>query len=167
MQFKDVIGQQKIKQQLIESYEQGRTAHAQIFVGPEGSGALPLALAYIQFLLCENQQDSDSCGECNACRKVQKYIHPDLHFSYPTIGTGKISTNFIKELRALLLEETYINLQMWLNKIGAENQKGNITKNECVDIVRKFSFTRVEGRFKVLILWMSEFFPLSDSMPPS
>lgn len=158
MQFSNVIGQEPLKKHLIESYRAERTAHAQIFVGPEGSGQLALALAYAQFLLCEDQQEEDACGQCNACKKVQKLIHPDLHFSYPTIGTGAISTQFVKEWRSLLLEEGfYIKLQDWLNKLGAENQKGNINKNECLDIVKKFSFTKVEGRFKVLILWLPEF----------
>ncbi len=158
MQFSEVIGQKALKTHLIESYRAGRTAHAQIFVGPEGSGQLALALAYAQFLLCEDHQEEDACGQCNACKKVQKLIHPDLHFSYPSIGSGAISTQFIKEWRNILLEEgPYIKLQDWLNKIGAENQRGNINKNECLDIVKKFSFTRVEGRFKVLIMWMPEF----------
>ena len=158
MQFKEVIGQQKLKAHLIDTFRAERTAHAHILVGPEGSGALAMALAYAQYLMCENPTEEDSCGVCNACKKVHKNIHPDLHFSYPTIGTGKISTDFIKEWRALLADAgAYINLQQWLQKIGAENQQGNITKNECVDIVRKFSFTRVEGRYKILILWMPEF----------
>lgn len=158
MQFAQVIGHQKLKEHLIDSFRAERTAHAQILVGSEGSGALALAMAYAQYLMCENPTDTDSCGGCNACKKVQKNIHPDLHFSYPSIGTGKISTDFIKEWRSLLEEAgPYINIQQWLQKIGAENQQGNITKNECVDIVKKFSFTRVEGRYKILILWMPEF----------
>jgi DNA polymerase-3 subunit delta' len=158
MQFKEVIGQEKLKYHLIDTFRAGRTAHAQIFLGTEGSGQLPLALAYAQFLLCENQSENDSCGQCNACRKVHKYIHPDLHFSYPTIGTGKISTDFVKEWREILNETgPYLSVMQWLQKMGAENQQGNITKNECVDIARKFSFTKVEGRFKIMILWMPEF----------
>lgn len=158
MQFSEVLSQDKLKRHLIDTFNAGRTAHAQIFIGPEGSGQLALALAYAQYLQCENPGLDDSCGQCNACRKVQKNIHPDLHFSYPTIGTGKISTDFIKEWREALAEfGPYISLQQWLQKMGAENQQGNITKNECVDIIRKFSFKKVEGRYKVLVLWLPEF----------
>ena len=158
MQFSEVLGQNKLKRHLIETFNAGRTAHAQIFLGPEGSGQLALALAYAQYLQCENPGENDSCGQCNACKKVQKNIHPDLHFSYPTIGTGKISTDFIKEWRDALTEYgPYLSLIQWLQKMGAENQQGNITKNECVDIIRKFSFKKVEGRYKILILWMPEF----------
>jgi DNA polymerase-3 subunit delta' len=158
MRFADVIGQEKLKHHLAETFRSERTAHAQIFLGTEGSGQLALALAYAQYLLCENPEEFDSCGQCNACKKVQKNIHPDLHYSYPTIGTGKISTEFIKEWREILTETgPYMSLIQWLLKIGAENQQGNINKAECVDITRKFSFTKVEGRYKILILWMPEF----------
>lgn len=158
MQFKEVLGQNKLKKHLIDTFSAGRTAHAQIFLGAEGTGQLALALAYAQYLQCENPGETDSCGQCNACKKVHKNIHPDLHFSYPTIGTGKISTDFAKEWREILAEKgPYLSLMQWLQKMGAENQQGNITKNECVDIVRKFSYKKVEGRFKMLILWMPEF----------
>jgi DNA polymerase-3 subunit delta' len=158
MQFSEVLGQHKLKRHLIDTFKAERTAHAQIFLGSEGSGQLALALAYAQYLQCENPGADDSCGQCNACRKVQKNIHPDLHFSYPTIGTGKISTDYVKEWREALAEYgPYLSLIQWLQKMGAENQQGNITKNECVDIIRKFSFKKVEGRYKMLILWMPEF----------
>ncbi len=158
MLFNQVIGQHKLKQHLIETFAANRTAHAQIFLGQEGSGALALALAYAQYLMCENQRENDSCGECPACRKIQKNIHPDLHFSYPTIGTGKISNDYLKEWREIMTEiGPYLQLQEWLQKLGAENQQGNINKNECLDIVRKFTLTRVEGRYKILILWLPEF----------
>ena len=158
MQFSVVLGQHKLKRHLIDTFNAERTAHAQIFIGSEGSGQLALALAYAQYLQCENPGADDSCGQCNACRKVQKNIHPDLHFSNPTIGTGKISTDYVKEWREALAEYgPYLSLIQWLQKMGAENQQGNITKNECVDIIRKFSFKKVEGRYKMLILWMPEF----------
>jgi len=160
MQFKDVLGQEAAIEQLKVSYEHERTAHAQIFVGPEGAGGLALALAYSQYLLCEKNEGgiADACGQCNACKKVQKNIHPDLHFSYPNIDSKAVSSDHIKEWRKMLAEKgPYVNMNDWLFYLGANNQRGNINKRECVDIVRKFSFTRVEGRFKILLLWMPEY----------
>jgi DNA polymerase-3 subunit delta' len=157
MLFKDVLGQEKIKKHLIESFFTERTAHAQIFLGKEGNGALALALAYSQFLLCDNPTEHDSCGECGACRKVQKLVHPDLHFSYPTIGTKKISTDFIKEWREAILENPYLNVNQWLEKLDAENKQGNITKDECVSIVQRLSYKALEGKFKIMILWLPEY----------
>lgn len=157
MRFQEVVGQTNIREHLIETYRAGRTAHAQLFLGSDGAGQLALALAYAQYLLCENPSETDSCGECNACRKVQRCIHPDLHFSFPTVGTGKISNDFLPQWREAVVENAYLNTEQWLNKLQANGQQGNITKNECVDIVRKLSFKANEGKYKVLILWMPEF----------
>ena len=157
MLFKEVFGHEKIKQHLVESYRAERTAHAQIFLGKEGNGALALALAYAQFLLCEQPADQDACGTCGACRKTNKYVHPDLHFSYPTVGSKAISTNFIKEWRAAITENPYLNANQWLEYLGAENKQGNITKDECVSIVQRLSYKALEGRFKIMILWLPEY----------
>lgn len=157
MFFRDIVGQQSAIRHLIESFQNGRTAHAQLFLGREGSGQLALAWAYAQYLQCENRSEEDSCGICNACRKVEKLIHPDLHFSFPTVGTGKISNDFLPQWRQALTENPYLNTEQWLDRLQASGQQGNITKNECVDIVRKLSFKAGEGQYKILILWMPEF----------
>src|SRR5436190_22821214 len=91
MQFKEVVGQQTVKQRLINSVKENRVSHAQLFLGPEGSGNLALAIAYAQYLLCENTSELDSCGICPACIKVNKLGHPDLTFSYPVASRDKIS----------------------------------------------------------------------------
>ena len=83
MQFKHIAGQAAVKQRLINTVNDNRVSHAQLFLGPEGSGSLALAIAYAQYLCCEDKQPNDSCGVCSACRKYQKLMHPDLHFSYP------------------------------------------------------------------------------------
>ncbi len=156
MLFSQVIGQDKVKQHLTESVRTGRTAHAQLFIGGEGSGHLALALAYAQYLQCERPKAEDACGSCPSCIKAQKYVHPDIHFSFPTIGTGKISSDFMKQWRQALEEEPYMSLQSWLQRIGAENQQGNINKNECEDIMRRLSLKAAEGGYKILVLWMPE-----------
>ncbi len=157
MRFQEVIGHETVKRQLAETYYAGRTAHAQIFMAKPGNGALPLALAYAQFLLCEDQQGNDSCGVCSACRKASRWVHPDLHFSYPTIGSKATSALFIKEWRAALAENPYLSITQWLQHLDAENKQGNITKDECVSIVQRLSYKALEGRFKIMILWLPEF----------
>lgn len=157
MRFQEVVGHQEVKQQLAETYHAGRTAHAQIFMAKPGNGGLALALAYAQFLLCEQPTPQDACGVCTACRKASKWVHPDLHFSYPTIGSKAISTHFIKEWREALAENPYLSINQWLQHLGAENKQGNITKDECVSIVQRLSFKALEGKFKIMILWLPEF----------
>ena len=53
MQFKDIIGQQEVKQNLVELIQHNRLSHALLFIGKEGNGALPLSLAFAQYMVCE------------------------------------------------------------------------------------------------------------------
>ena len=157
MLFKEVIGHATTKARLIESHQNGRTAHAQLFLGQPGSGGLPLALAYAQYLLCEQPTATDACGQCRACRQVARHVHPDLHFSYPTVGAKAISTDFIKTWRTALNTNPYLDVRDWLDHLGAENKQGNITKDECVSMVQRLSYKALEGKYKILLLWLPEY----------
>lgn len=157
MLFREVIGHETTKKRLIESYQAERTAHAQLFLGKPGNGALPLALAYAQYLLCEQPTSTDACGQCRACRQTSQYVHPDVHFSYPTVGSKAVSTDFIKVWRSALQDNPYLHMRDWLEHLGADNKQGNITKDECVSIVQRLSYKALEGRYKVLILWLPEY----------
>lgn len=185
MQFKDIIGQKHLKKELTELMQENRLAHAMLFLGKEGSGALPLALAFAQYMLCEKvnkpQKEEapslfgvdeqalsfqgtlldDSCGLCPSCIKATELAHPDIHFSYPVVtkkaGTPPISTDYISEWRQFIKNNPYGNGYDWLQFIGAENKQGNITANECNDIIRKLNLKSFEGGYKVLILWLPEY----------
>lgn len=161
MQFKDVIGQRIVKQRLTDMVSQSRISHALLFAAKEGFGGLPMALAFAQLILCEHKIDGDSCGQCNACKKVAQLVHPDLHFSFPSIpkksGTKPISTDYIKEWRTFLLDNPYNNVYNWLQSLDADNRQGNITAEECNDILRTLSLKSYEGEYKILILWMPEY----------
>jgi DNA polymerase III subunit delta' len=159
MQFRDIIGQEEIKRHLIQTVKENRISHAQLFLGPEGSGSLALALAYAQFISCEQRCVSDSCGECATCRKYSKLIHPDLHFSYPFFAKHKEDTaqTFIKEWREAFLSNPYLNLDEWRNHLDAENRQANINIAECHQIIQKLSFKSFEGEYKVLIMWLPEY----------
>lgn len=161
VQFNNIIGQQHVKKQLIGMVQQNRLSHALLFLGKEGVGALPAAMAFAQYLVCENgEKNDDACGTCSACIKAGKMIHPDIHYSYPVI-TNKtydkpVSTNFIVQWREFIEKQPYGNLYDWLQFIEAENKQGNIPARECDDIVKKMSLKSFESRFKILIMWMPE-----------
>lgn len=159
MQFKEIIGQESVKQQLIQTVAENRVSHAQLFLSPEGSGAVPLAIAYAQYLNCQNKTATDSCGECSSCRKYEKYIHPDLHFSYPFFASKdvKIAIDVLEEWRNMLLEDFYFDLDIWRSKLSAENKQANINIAECHDIIKKLSYKAFEAETKVLIMWLPEF----------
>jgi DNA polymerase-3 subunit delta' len=161
MLFSNVIGQEDIQQQLIRSTETNRLGHANIILAPEGAGGLPLGLAFAQYLVCENKQPDGACAQCQACIKAGKYIHPDIHFSYPVIprkpGDKPVSSDYAAEWREFIDTHPYGNAYDWLQFIGAENKQGNITAMECQDIIRKLSLKSFESTYKILLMWMPEY----------
>lgn len=185
VQFEKLIGQRETRNKLVQLVQQNRLGHALLFLGKEGSGALPLALAFAQYIACENLNGKtvtasaaglfdeptavklpplppdDSCGVCSSCIKASRMVHPDIHFSYPVIprkpGDKPISTDFITEWREFVSIQPYGNAYDWLQFIGAENKQGNITAEECNDITRKISLKSFESEYKVLVIWMPEY----------
>lgn len=160
MLFQDIIGQQDVKEQLVQLVQLNRLSHALLFLGKEGSGALPLALAFSQYIACSNPNETDACGDCPGCMKASKLIHPDIHYSYPVIAAKPadkpMSSDFIGLWREFISSHPYGNCYDWLQFINAENKQGNIPTKECEDINRKLSLKSFEGKYKILIMWMPE-----------
>lgn len=161
MRFNDVIGQVAAKQRLIKTVKDNRVSHAQLFLGPEGSGKLALAIAYAQYINCTNRTQDDSCGICHSCVKYGKLIHPDLHFIYPTAPLEKldkpISLDFIAKWREMLLEtRCYLDLPAWYEKIGIERKQAIINTRDCSEILKTLSYKSYEAEYKVMIIWMVE-----------
>jgi DNA polymerase-3 subunit delta' len=101
----------------------------------------------------------DSCGECSSCRKYQKLVHPDLHFSYPFFAKHKDDTalNFIEQWRDAIIKHPYLSLDIWRSYLDAENKQANINIAECHQIIKKLSFKPFESEYKILILWLPEY----------
>lgn len=158
MQFSAIIGQRQVAARLIHSVQSARVSHAQLFFGPEGYGALPLATAYAQYLLCTNKTANDSCGKCSSCLKAEKLVHPDIHFVYPVALSKdvRISTHIAAEWREAFLENPYLTLSDWFNFLESENKQPVIGVEESAEILRKLSLTTYEGEFKVMIIWHPE-----------
>ena len=160
MYFKDIIGQETVKQRLRLEVREGRVPHAQLFAGPEGTGALPLAIAYARFLLCTRRGEEDACGTCPSCVKLNKLAHPDLHFVFPVVkrkgGGDTVSDDYIREWRELAISTPYFGMNHWLDIMGAENQQAQIFVKESDELVRKLSLKSSEGGYKVVIIWLPE-----------
>lgn len=157
MHFSDLIGQDKIVNQVRQMVTSDRLPHALLLLGPEGSGHLSLGLALAQYILCSDRRPEGACGQCPNCQKATRYVHPDWHFSFPTVGTNARSESFLPEWREAITQQPYLNANQWLQRIGTENQQGNITKEECVQIVRKLSLKTFEADYKILFMWMPEY----------
>ena len=153
-----VLGQQRATSFLHQLHSSGRVPHALLFTGLTGWGTLALAVEFAQWLLCENPASGNGpCGQCNACNKSMQLIHPDIHFSYPTVGANAVSSTFLKEWRAALADNPYLDANTWLQRLGADNKQGNITKDECNAIIKKLSLKAFEGRYKILLMWLPEY----------
>ncbi|MEO6949601.1 MAG: hypothetical protein ABI123_08235, partial [Ginsengibacter sp.] len=193
MQFAQIVTNPDIKKHLIDMVSGNRLSHALLFLGKEGSGALPLSIAFAQYILCEKvnpktirqtaslfgepetvptrEYPPDSCGVCASCTKIEKLIHPDLHFSFPALKKNTdhkkvISTDFITEWRQFIKDTPYYNVADWIQLLkdtpGAKidspaNKQGNITRAECDDIMHKLSMKAFESDYKILIMWMPEY----------
>jgi len=160
MQFKDITGYDSIKQKLIQTVKSNRVSHAQLFLGPEGNAKLALAIAYAQYINCENRAE-DSCGVCHSCIKYNKLIHPDLHFIFPVTSVNDIkkpqSRDFLGQWREMLIRNNYfVNLDMWYEELGVENKQGLINADDCNEIIKTLSYTSYESEYKVMIIWMVE-----------
>jgi len=182
MLLSEVIGHDKLKQQLVEMVQHQRLSHAILFVGPEGAGALPLAIAFAQYIVSipnsnVNAAGADMFGATEpsnpkvyspdeiaalpAYHRASQLMHPDLHFSFPSItekpGTKNISANHIEAWRDFINVYPYGNVFDWLQSINAENKQGNISADECAEIIKKLSFKSFESAYKVLVIWMPEY----------
>jgi len=169
MKFLDVIGQADLKEHLVRAAEKNKIAHALLFLGAEGSGGLPLALATAQFLCCESPSDTDSCGTCPSCIKSARLQHPDIHFAYPVVKkenqrTAAMSADFAKEWISLISSNPYITEFDWLQGIKAGNRQGNISAEECRHIIRSLNLKPYEAPYKILILWKPEVLGLSGNI---
>ncbi len=164
MRFADIIGQWQLKRQLVESIERGRISHAQLFSGAAGAGTLPLALAYAQYLNCQNRHDGDSCGECPSCVKMQQLAHPDLHFVFPVNKQGKksdevvLSSDFMDLWREIVSQTGgYFTRQQWNDRLDlGKTLKGMISAREADEIIRRLSFKSFESEYKIMIIWQPE-----------
>ena len=160
MQFKDIIGQEEVKQHLIRSVSSGRVPHAQLFLGREQSGLLPLAWAYAQYLQCPHRTSEDSCGICPSCVQSAKAVHPDVHFVFPVVkqksGKATVSDDLMDEWRTAILRQPDITYDDWMELISDSGKQGGIFVEESSAILQKLSFTAYTSPYKIVIIWMAE-----------
>jgi len=161
MLFSEILGLTHIKSHLTSSADRNRIPHAQLFVGPNGSGTLPMAIAYAQYILCQNQSGENTEGiqACNV--KFEHLAHPDLHFVYPVAINDKVKKHptadqFAEEWRAFVTENPYGSIFDWYLSLGVEKKQGQIGVDEALEIVKKLSLKSYEGGYKIMLIWMAD-----------
>ena len=163
MFFRDIIGQQEVIERLVKDAQQGTVPHALLFCGPEGVGKLQTAIAFARYLLCRDKgTGTDSCGTCPSCVKMDKLVHPDLHFVFPVINKSKtagrstVSDDEISTWRETVLDRQYFGFEEWLSDIDADNKQASIFVTESESINAKLALKSVEGGYKIMIIWHAE-----------
>lgn len=161
MQFSEILGQDHIKNHLIKTASSGRIPHAQLFIGPEGSGTLPTAIAYAQYILCGNTGPDNENGNTSCNLKFQSISHPDLHFIYPTVTTEDVKTkpkslDFIQDWRGFIQETPYGGLFDWYKVLGVQNKQGEIRVEDAQEVLKSLALKSYEGGYKIMIIWMAD-----------
>jgi len=160
MRFEEIPGLIALKETLVLSNQRNHFAHAQLFSGQEGGAALPLAIAYATYLLCEDKTFADACGSCSACQKMAKHIHPDVHYFFPSAKLEKeegMQQSRLNEVwRELIIEQPYAALGDLISALDTENKQNLISKADAKKIVQEVSMKSFEGGLKILIIWYPE-----------
>lgn len=163
MQFSNVIGHSGIIENIRNTVDNNRVPHAILFTEKWGYGALTIAMAAIQYIFCKDKINGDSCGKCNSCLKIEKLVHPDLHFTFPTNAStllGKDKKSDIDEFyplwRELVITNPYFSEQELYKALGIENKFGTISVNEATAIMRKLSLSSYEGGAKIMLIMFPE-----------
>ena len=161
MDFSEILGLDHLKNHLTTSADRGRIPHAQLFVGSHGSGTLPMAIAYAQYLLCGNSEGTNQSGNPSCNKKCNQLVHPDLHFCYPAANNKRVSQkaralDFSKEWREFVLNSPYGSLFDWYQYLGIENKQGQIKLDDAKDISKSLSLKSYEGGFKIMVIWHAE-----------
>jgi DNA polymerase-3 subunit delta' len=160
VQFKDVISNQKVVDKLLAEVKNDRVSHAQMLIGPEGTGKIPLAIAFAQFLLCDNPTDTDSCGVCPHCDKINSLTHPDLHFAYPIAISKADKVSSSDDLRAswneIVTKRVYFNIDDWLEFTESEGKNPIMGVDESRLIQKKLALKSYSDKYKIMIIWLPE-----------
>lgn len=169
MKFSEVIGQEEIWARLMDMTEKGHIPHALLFGGPKGCGKMAVALAFASFLMGERDEANLEPGlgltdeQRRASAMLRKWEHPDLHFTFPTIKSAKMSSDhnptsddYAKEWRELLTKGPYFQINDWLAMMGDSNKQAIITGEESDRLAHKLNFKSTLGGYKISIIWLPE-----------
>lgn len=159
MQFQQIIGQEGIKKNLTRYVREGRIPHAMLFCGNSGVGKLPMAMAFAQYLCCENPTENDSCGKCPSCIQAASHNHPDIHFTYPIVKSSnhiEVCKDLLPAWREMQNKKNYFSIKDWLSFINAENKLSQIYSKESEEILQKLSYKSYTSEYKVMIIWLAE-----------
>ena len=157
MLVNDIIHKCEAITDLFELINSDHYPHALLLSGGAGRGKLVIARALAQYLICQNQRDNSACGQCSACKKAQKCIHSDIHFSFPITGAKATCNDFMTIFREFITEQPYASGADWIMEMGDGKKTGNMTAAECNRISHIVHLKPYEADKKVIIIWLPEY----------
>ncbi len=139
-----VYGNTEVVAALHLMVESGHVPHALLLHEDDGGGAFPLVINFLEELY-------------GGSPRVQKLIHPDIHFVFPVAGSDKpVSLQFMGKFRELALENPYFFENELYTAIGIEGKQGNISVNEARSILDRLSLSAVEGGYRTVLVYLPE-----------
>ncbi len=139
-----VYGNTEVVAALHLMVESGHVPHALLLHEDDGGGAFPLVINFLEELY-------------GGSPRVQKLIHPDIHFVFPVAGSDKpVSLQFMGKFRELVLENPYFFENELYTAIGIEGKQGNISVNEARSILDRLSLSAVEGGYRTVVVYLPE-----------
>lgn len=166
MQFREISGNNELKQKMMEIADSGKMSHSIMLVEKPGCGAIGLATALVQYMACPNRTPGkDSCGVCPTCKKIARGFHQDLHFVFP-VNTSPLSSQkseprqisryFAEPFRELLSTNPYFTESDLYSHLQIEEKSGNINVAQAKEILAQLSLKSYEGFNKYMIVWLPE-----------
>lgn len=141
MRFEGIKGNDSVKEALGRMIDSGRVPHAMMFHENDGGGGVAFCLAFLKELM-------------GGSPKVEKMIHPDVHFLYP--AGGGLASELIFQFRALVASNPYFTEMDFFSALGLEKKKAIISVAEASALLDKLSFSALEGGWKAVVLYLPE-----------
>lgn len=157
MKFCDIKGNDALVAALSGMVNSGRIPHAIMLHENDGGGAFAVALAFLQYLFCQQRAEGDSCGECPSCGRVAKMIHPDIHYVVP-LTAGNTSASVLPQLRALALENPFFTEEQLCEALGIETKSTVISVMQAKEIMENLALSSLEGGYRCVIIYLPEKF---------
>lgn len=155
MRFAQLQGNDDVVRALVGMVDSGKVPHAIMFQEDDGGGAFPLCIAFLQYLYCEHRSGGDSCGVCPACNKISKFIHPDVHFVYPT-AASTISLQYVAQFRQLAASNHYFTEAQLSSALGIEGKNSLIAVSEAKHLLETLSLSALESGYRSVVIYLPE-----------
>ena len=120
--FKDIIGQEQLKEHLQNAISMNKVSHAYIINGERSSGKEFVAKIFAMTLQCE-KQGTEPCGECHSCKQAMSQNHPDIIF----VSHEKPNTIGVEDIRNQINNDIMIKPYSGPRKIYIMNEGEKMT----------------------------------------